>query len=192
MKTAFVRTGLAAAAAMMAIAASAQAQQTQDFTLRSADVPADAKIAQTYAFNGFGCTGQNLSPALAWANPPEGTQSFAVMVHDPDAVTGGAGFWHWVVVDLPATSTGVARGAGTADGAALPKPARQVATDFGSPGWGGPCPPAGDKPHRYVFTVYALKVSKLPVPPNPTASLAGFVINANALGKAQFTATYGR
>jgi phosphatidylethanolamine-binding protein (PEBP) family uncharacterized protein len=87
---------------------------------------------------------------------------------------------------------GLRRGVDTADGAGLPEPARHVATDFGTPGWGGPCPPAGDKPHRYVFTVYALKVDKLPVPANPTASLAGFMINANALGKAEFTAVYGR
>jgi hypothetical protein len=191
MKTKLVRTLLPAAAAATVLIVGAPAQ-AQSFTLSSADVAPYTTIAQLYAFNGFGCAGQNLSPALSWANAPAGTKSFAIMVHDPDAVTGGAGFWHWVVVDLPASSTGLRRGAGTVDNTGLPEPARQLATDFGSPGWGGPCPPVGDKPHRYVFAVYALKVEKLPVPPNATASLAGFVINASALGKAQFTATYGR
>jgi Raf kinase inhibitor-like YbhB/YbcL family protein len=191
MTTHFVRTLLVAAAAAATLAAGTPAQ-AQGFTLSSVDVPAGTPISEVHAFNGFGCTGQNVSPALGWANPPAGTKSFAVMVHDPDAPTGGAGFWHWVVVDVPAATRGLQRGAGTADGVGLPEPARQVTTDFGSPGWGGPCPPAGNKPHRYVFTVYALKVEKLPVPPNPTASLTGFMINANALGKAHFTASYGR
>lgn len=191
MNTSSLQSSLIAAAAALTLSASLPAQ-AQSFTLRSTDVPAVTAIAQMHAFNGFGCTGQNISPQLEWAHAPAGTKSFAVMVHDPDAVTGGAGFWHWVVVDLPASSTGLKRGVGTANGAGLPAPGRQLATDFGTPGWGGPCPPTGDKPHRYVFTVYALKVDTLPVPPNATASLAGFVINANALGQAQFTATYGR
>ena len=74
----------------------------------------------------------------------------------------------------------------------MPTGARQITTDFGAPGYGGPCPPVGDKPHHYNFTVYALKVDKLELPPNATASLTGFMVNANALGKAKFTARYGR
>jgi Raf kinase inhibitor-like YbhB/YbcL family protein len=114
------------------------------------------------------------------------------MVHDPDAPTGGAGFWHWVVVDIPATATSLPRGTGTSDGGELPSGARQIASDFGTPGWGGPCPPVGDKPHRYVFTVYALKVDRLELPANATASLTGFMVNANALGHASFSALHGR
>lgn len=166
--------------------------QAQSFALSSTDIANGESIAQTFAFNGFGCTGQNLSPALSWRNAPVGTQSLAVMVHDADAVTGGAGFWHWAVINLPADANGLLRDAGTLDGKALPVGARQIPTDFGTPAWGGPCPPAGDKPHRYTFTVYALKVNKLDLPVNATASLAGFMVNANSLGKASFTATYGR
>jgi Raf kinase inhibitor-like YbhB/YbcL family protein len=114
------------------------------------------------------------------------------MVHDPDAPTGGAGFWHWVVVDIPVGTSFIAQGAGVAEGAGLPPGARQLATDFGAPGWGGPCPPVGDKAHRYHFTVYALKVAKLDLPANATASLAGFMVNSNALAKATFTGTFGR
>jgi Raf kinase inhibitor-like YbhB/YbcL family protein len=189
MKTSLTVIG---AAAFCALLSSAPASSAQTFQLQSVDIAAGQAIAQTFAFNGFGCTGQNTSPALSWSNAPAGTKSFAVMVHDPDAVTGGAGFWHWVIVNLPAGANGLVRGAGTADGKALPEAARQIATDFGSPGWGGPCPPAGDKPHRYTFTVYALKVDKLDLPPTATASLSGFMVNANAIGKASFTSTFGR
>lgn len=164
----------------------------QGFELSSPDIAPDSIIKQAYTFNGFGCTGQNISPATIWRNPPAGTRSFAVMVHDPDAPTGGAGFWHWVVVDIPATAAALPRGVGTPDGRKLPGEARQIATDFGTPGWGGPCPPVGDKPHRYVFTVYALKVDRLELPANATASLTGFMVNANALKHASFSALYGR
>ena len=129
-------------------------------------------------------------PRLSWSDPPAGTKSFAVLVHDPDAPTGGAGFWHWVVYNIPATATGLPQGVGK-EGKGLPEGAAQMATDFGVPGYGGPCPPKGDAPHHYHFTVYALKTDKLELPPHATASLAGFLINANALGKATLTGTSG-
>jgi Raf kinase inhibitor-like YbhB/YbcL family protein len=175
-----------------AMALSLTSVQSQTFSLTSPDLPAGQAIGQSFAFNGFGCTGQNISPGLTWANPPAGTKSFAVMVHDPDAVTGGAGFWHWVVVDLPPNARGISRGAGKVESQEFPEGTRQIASDFGVPAWGGPCPPAGDQAHRYDFTVYALKVGKLGVPQGATASLTGFLVNANALGKASFTSTYGR
>ncbi len=162
------------------------------FEARSVDTPAGKKIDNKYVFKGFGCSGDNVSPAIAWKNPPKGTKSFAVFIHDPDAPTGGAGFWHWLVVDIPATAQGLDQGAGAANGSKLPAGARQINTDFGAPGYGGPCPPVGDKPHRYNYTVYALKVDKLELPDNPTASLTGFMVNGNTIGKAKFTATYGR
>lgn len=162
------------------------------FELSSPDLKPNAMMAETFVYNGFGCTGDNLSPALSWKNPPRGTKSFAVMVHDPDAPTGGAGWWHWVVYNLPAGTSSLPRGAGVVDGSRLPEGAAQQSTDSGVPGWGGPCPPPGDKPHRYVFTVYALKVDRLDVPLGATASLVGFMVNADALGKARLTAKYGR
>jgi Raf kinase inhibitor-like YbhB/YbcL family protein len=135
---------------------------------------------------------ENVSPALSWKKAPKGTKSFALLVHDPDAPTGGAGWWHWLVYNLPADTTSLAQGAGSADGAKLPAGAVQQKTDFGAPGWGGPCPPTGDKPHRYVFTLHALKVDKLEIPEGATASLVGYMVNANSIGKASFTAKYGR
>jgi len=180
--------GAIVACAMLLGAAAAAAP----FSAGSADVPAGSTIADKFVFNGFGCKGGNVSPAVSWANPPAGTKSFALLVHDPDAPTGGAGWWHWLVVDIPAATTGLPQGAGATSGGALPAGARQITTDFGSAGWGGPCPPPGDKPHHYNFTVYALKVDKLDLPANPSAALAGYMVNGNALGKASFTALYGR
>jgi Raf kinase inhibitor-like YbhB/YbcL family protein len=176
-------------AAGMALAGGAHAQK---FALSSGDFKRGGTIAEEQVFNGFGCSGKNVSPALKWSGAPKGTKSFALLVHDPDAPTGGAGWWHWVVVNIPANATGLKKDAGKADGSNLPAGAAQVRTDFGAPGWGGPCPPVGDRPHRYVFTLYALKVERLELPQGATASLAGFMVNANALGRARLTGRYGR
>ena len=169
-------------------AGAAQAQ----FKLTSPDIKPGGTIAQEQVFNSFGCSGQNVSPALRWSGAPHGTKSFALLVHDPDAPTGGAGWWHWLVYDIPAAATELAKGAGKADGSALPSGAASGISDYGAPGYGGPCPPEGDKPHRYIFTVYALGVDKLDVAKDAQASLIGFMVNANAIGKASFTGMYGR
>jgi len=162
------------------------------FQLSSPDIGPRAAIANKFVFKGFGCEGENVSPALAWKAPPSGTKSFALLVHDPDAPTGGAGWWHWVIYNLPADASGLPQGAGSSDGSKLPAGAVQQRTDFGVPGWGGPCPPVGDKPHHYVFTLHALKVDKLEIPEGATASLVGFMVNANSIAHATFTARYGR
>ena len=162
------------------------------FTLSSRDFSPGGTLADEQAFDGMGCTGQNLSPELRWSGAPAGTKSFALMLHDPDAPTGGAGWWHWIAFDIPATVAELAKGAGKPDGKSMPRGAQTVANDYGQPGYGGPCPPVGDKPHRYVFTVYALKVDKLGVPKDANASTAGFMINANAIGKASITGMYAR
>lgn len=148
------------------------------------------RLSHTHAFQGFGCTGANESPELRWENPPDGTASFAVMVHDADAPTGGAGWWHWVVFDIPASAGGLPHGTSAEPG--LPSGARLGTTDFGVPGWGGPCPPQGAAPHTYTFTVYALPEATLSIPDGATASLIGFMINSKALGSASLTAQYRR
>ena len=162
-----------------------------DFVLSSPDIPAGGTIPQEFEFNSFGCTGRNESPVLRWQGAPAGTQSLALTVYDPDAPS-GSGWWHWMVVDLPPTATELQANAGAAGSATLPTGARQIRNDYGSFAWGGVCPPPGDKPHRYVFTVHALSVPKLEVPDDATAALAGFMINAHCLGTASFTALYGR
>ena len=166
--------------------------ESAKFSLMSSDIANNSTIENKFVFKGFGCEGGNVSPALSWSGAPAGTQSFALLVHDPDAPTGGAGWWHWVVYDIPASATSIAQGAGTADGAALPTGSKQGVTDFGAAGWGGPCPPQGDAKHHYHFTLQALKVAKLDIPAGATAALIGYMVNANSLGKAEFTGLYGR
>jgi Raf kinase inhibitor-like YbhB/YbcL family protein len=161
------------------------------FKLTSPDIQPNGPIAMEQVFNAFGCSGQNISPALAWSGAPEGTRSFALLCHDPDAPTGGAGWWHWLVVNIPASATGLPKNAGTADGNNLPTGAMQVATDFGAPGWGGPCPPVGHGPHRYVFTLYAIGTERLDVAATG-ASLAGFMVNMSAIGKTSLTGIFER
>jgi len=161
------------------------------FKLSSPDIKPGKMIPQRFEFNGFGCSGENKSPALKWSGAPKGTKSFAVTVYDPDAPT-GSGWWHWFVVNIPANVMQLPPDAGAAGGANLPKGAIQVKSDYGTQAWGGVCPPPGDKPHRYIFTVYALKTDKLDIPPDATAALAGFMVHGNELGKASFTAKYGR
>ena len=161
------------------------------FTLSSPTIKPGSTLTDAQVYKGFGCEGKNISPALKWSGAPSGTKSFAVTVYDPDAPT-GSGWWHWVVYNIPASATELPEGAGGADGKGLPAGAAQGRTDFGAPGFGGACPPAGDKPHRYIFTDYALKTDKIDAPADGTAALVGFMINANKLGKASFEAKYGR
>jgi Raf kinase inhibitor-like YbhB/YbcL family protein len=176
--------------AMMTLAA-ADASGAQAFEVKSPDIAEGQKIDMKHVYNSFGCTGGNLSPELVWSDPPAGTKSFAVLAHDPDAPTGGAGFWHWLVVDIPPDVRGLKQGAGDASGKGLPPGAQHLETDFGEKAYGGPCPPPG-APHRYIFTVYALKIDKLGDAAKGRTAIAGFTINANTLAKASITGLFGR
>ena len=128
-----------------------------DFQLASPTIKNKGVIGKAHVFNGFGCSGDNVSPELRWTNVPTGTKSFAVTVYDPDAPT-GSGWWHWVIFNIPPDITTLVADAGKPDGLGAPQLSTQSMTDFGQPGYGGPCPPPGHKPHRYIFTVHALKV----------------------------------
>src|SRR5690349_12437302 len=143
-------------AALMLGSLVASAASAAGFTLSSADIAPNATLTQNQVFNGFGCSGKNISPALSWSGAPAGTQSYALTVYDPDAPT-GSGWWHWVVINIPPNVTELPANAGAEGGANLPKGASNVRIDYGVAAWGGVCPPEGDKPHRYIFTVHALK-----------------------------------
>jgi len=140
---------------------------------------------------GFGCAGGNQSPHLAWSDAPSGTKSFAVTCYDPDAPT-GSGFWHWVVVNIPATVTELALDAGNPQTNTLPKSAMQTRTDYGTPGYGGACPPPNDHPHRYIFTVFAVSQETLPVTPDTSAAVVGFNLHYTTLAKATLMGLYKR
>jgi Raf kinase inhibitor-like YbhB/YbcL family protein len=169
-------------AAMMAAGSSF----AQTFTLKSNDVGGQATNRQ-FA-NVFGCKGENISPQLSWENIPAGTQSFAVTIYDKDAPT-GSGFWHWLIFNIPTNVLELKAGAGDINKQIAPKEAVQSMTDFGTHGYGGPCPPPG-APHEYLVTVYALK-NKLELDKSAMPAIVGFYLNQSALGKASIV-FYGK
>jgi Raf kinase inhibitor-like YbhB/YbcL family protein len=159
--------------------------------LMSTDIRAGAKISNAQVFNGMDCKGDNLSPELHWQGAPAGTRSFAVTMYDPDAPT-GSGWWHWIVYDIPSTATHLAAGAGTPAKNLLPKGAVTGNGDMRNAEYQGPCPGKGDKPHRYVITLYALNTGKLDIPSGASAAYVGFNLHAHQVANATLTATYGR
>jgi hypothetical protein len=164
--------------------------QAADFALQSPDLVEGGKLSLRQVYDASGCHGGNRSPALAWHGAPAATRSFAVTVYDPDAPT-GRGWWHWTVFDLPPSTHGLPAGAGN-PGGELPTGARQGRSDFGSSGYGGACPPAGDKPHRYQFTVWALDVPSLGLGAASGGAMVGYALRTHVLGQARITVTYGR
>lgn len=158
-------------------------------TLSSPNFANGTVLGNQHVANVFGCSGGNVSPALSWTGVPAGTQALALTMYDPDAPT-GSGFWHWAVFNIPPTAGGLAQGAAGAGGA-LPPGAIQLPTDAGTPGYLGPCPPGGDRAHRYVFTLYALS-RPLDLPANTPPAILGFSLNGITLAKTSITAFYGR
>ena len=129
----------------------------QEFTLISSDL--QGQLTEAQVFSGFGCEGKNISPTLKWVNAPDSTKSFAVTVYDPDAPT-GSGWWHWIIFNISSDVNELKANAGNLQNGLAPKSSIQSITDYGKPGFGGACPPKGDKPHRYIFTVYAIDVDE--------------------------------
>src|SRR5262249_40382292 len=158
------------------LSGAAYAAAPAGLTLTSPDVANGKQMANEQVLNGFGCMGGNVSPALSWTGAPAGTKSFALTLYDPDAPT-GSGWWHWAVVDIPATSRGLPKGGGKSAPSKLDG-GRQTRPDFGQAGYGGPCPPPG-KPHRYVFSLYALDIDKMDVPDDASGAFVGFNIGAH-------------
>lgn len=158
----------------------------QTFTLKSKDLGGQFVNAQ-FA-NGFGCTGENVSPELNWENAPRETKSFAVTMYDLDAPT-GSGLWHWVVYNIPPSVTSLVTDSGSLTKNKLPKGAINGLNDIGVRGYFGVCPPEGQL-HRYVITVYALN-NIVQVDDNASAALTGFILNMNTIAKASLIA-YGK
>ncbi|OLQ93346.1 kinase inhibitor [Vibrio panuliri] len=153
-------------------------------TLTSQDIQEGSRMTDSFVFNGFGCSGDNLSPQLSWKDVPAGTKSFAITAYDPDAPT-GSGWWHWVAIDIPASVNAIERGQATQGFNGV-----QMKNDYGIASFGGACPPKGDGMHRYQFTVWAMPTEKLAIPQGASNAIIGYMLNANALDKATLTATY--
>ena len=158
----------------------------EGFYLSSSDVR--GQISNAQVFNSFGCSGKNISPQLSWKNAPQDTKSFAVTVYDPDAPT-GSGWWHWVVFNIPESVDNIKTGASNT---AMPAGAIESSTSYGTQAFGGACPPKGDKPHRYIFTVYALNTVKIEQSADARPELIGFFLNSHVIAKASIMAYYSR
>ena len=171
-------------------ALSAPAVPAGALTLTSPDIVQGKRIADAQVYNEYGCSGRNVSPALSWSNVPAGTKSFAIFMQDPDAPT-SHGWMHWVVYDIPAEVTSLPAGAGDPKKNLMPAGAVQGRSDFGTAGYGGPCPPPG-KPHHYYVRLFALNVQKLEAPPDATAALIGSYVTMHTLGSAALMGLYGR
>ena len=175
-----------AAAAIVSLGVSAA--HADEFKITSPDIKEGQPMDLLHVYKGFGCEGENQSPALTWSNAPAGTKSFVVTAYDPDAPT-GSGWWHWLAFNIPANVNKLARNAGAEGG--MPEGTIQSKNDYGDKFFGGACPPAG-KMHRYEFKVYALGVEKLDLSADTNAAVVGYMTKANSIGEAVLTATYTR
>ena len=178
--------GLILGAALSAVAVPALAAE---FMLASTEVKSGSPmgIAQVYT----ACKGQNISPALSWSGEPTGTQSFAVTIYDPDAPA-GAGWWHWMMFNIPATVHSLAAGAGNEGSKDLPAGASQGRNDFGLSQYSGPCPPVGDHAHHYEITVYAVKMAQLPLDNTASGAAVSSQLRSNTLATAKIVGRYER
>ena len=164
----------------------AAAQTAPGMKLTSTEFKDGATVPLSVVYDKMGCKGKDQSPELSWSGAPAGTKSFAVTIYDPDANT-GSGFWHWTLFDIPPNVDHLATGAGDKGSKDLPQGAKMGRNDFGDPHFDGPCPPPTDAPHAYQYTVYALKVDKLPVDSTASGAMVGNYIQMNVLGKATIT-----
>jgi Raf kinase inhibitor-like YbhB/YbcL family protein len=164
--------------------------QVPSFSVTSTDVTDGDQMSENQVYNGFGMTGANISPQLAWTGFPEETQGFAVTCYDPDAPT-GSGFWHWLVLGLPASVTELPANAGAAGGGSLPDGAFSVRNDYGTKDFGGAAPPSEDPPHRYVFAVHALDTDNLGIDSDVSPAIAGFNLRFHTIARAMIVPVYG-
>jgi Raf kinase inhibitor-like YbhB/YbcL family protein len=160
-------------------------------TVTSDDIEHGQVLPALHHADSMGMTGGNQSPHLRWSGAPAETQSYAVTCFDPDAPT-GSGFWHWVVFDIPASVTELARGAGSGDGSGLPSGAVHARNDAGERAYIGAAPPEGHGDHRYVFAVHALGVPTLGLGADASPAYVGFNLTFNTLARGMIVATYGR
>jgi Raf kinase inhibitor-like YbhB/YbcL family protein len=154
--------------------------------LTSSDVAQDATFALTHVCPRY--SGSNVSPALAWSGVPANTKSLAVTMYDPDA---HGGWWHWLALDIPPSTTALPQGAG-GKRPALADGGRQHGNSNGDEHYDGPCPPAGSGVHHYQITVWALDEDSAAVDVNAEPGEVGAYLAKHAIDKAQITPVYGK
>lgn len=154
---------------------------TASFSVNSADVT-DGQPLKDDQVAAFG----NSSPQLSWSGAPDGTKSYVVTCFDPDAPT-PSGFWHWVLVDLPADVTSLEAGAASRE---LPVGAFHCRNDGGPKGFMGAAPPQGDQVHRYFFVVHAVGEDSLGVDSDASPAVVSFNLAFKTLGRAIIHGTY--
>lgn len=154
-----------------------------ELTVTSEDFTDGGPLPQSAGF-GFG----NVSPQLSWSGAPEGTKSYLLVCHDPDAPVIG-GFHHWAVLGIPATTTSLPSGAGTL-GLSSGEGAITLENDYGTHDFGGAAPPQGDPPHRYCFTVWALDTDNTGLDAGASVAKAQFTTLGHVLARGCITGTY--
>lgn len=174
---------------MLSIVLSLGLYGQNSFTLQSETLGGNA--TSEHEFNGFGCTGDNVSPPLSWSDAPDGTKSFAITMYDPDAPT-GSGWWHWVVFDIAKDVSNIIENAGNIEMKLMPDNTTQSITNYGVAGYGGPCPPENHGIHQYVITVHALDVDKLGLDESTNPAIVGYYIWSHTIAKASIVTYYER
>lgn len=165
------------------------ANSANAISISSSDFQEGKIIKEDNVYNGFGCKGKNISPQITINDIPKDAKSLAITIYDPNAPT-GSGWWHWIAYNIPTATKTIT--AGDVKGLSFGKGAVFGRNDFGTYGYGGPCPPVGHGRHHYILSVYALSVEKLDLPKDASAALIGYNINANIIEKASITALYKR
>jgi Raf kinase inhibitor-like YbhB/YbcL family protein len=156
------------------------------FEVHSNDVADGQPLALRHVSGFMGAGGEDVSPHLAWSGAPEGTQSYAVTIYDPDAPT-ASGFWHWAVFNIPADVTELPTGA---SGTSMPSGAVELRNDGGETGYAGAAPPPGHGTHHYHVVVHAVDVPSLDIPADASPAYLGFNLFSHTIGRAMIVPTY--
>lgn len=158
-------------------------EKQEVFEISSPDFKNGQDLTKKFEFNKFGCNGENFAPTLSWKNAPKNTESFALMVYDPDAPT-GSGWWHFAAYNIDKKTSQIKN-------FKLSKAAKILNNDAGFKGYMGPCPPKNHGRHHYVFTIFALD-KKLDLDKNASPALLGFMINSHKIESASIMGIYQR
>jgi Raf kinase inhibitor-like YbhB/YbcL family protein len=180
----------AALCTSMTLAVVSTLASAESFTIK-VDGLSHGHFSNEQVYGGFGCHGNNVSPRISWAHVPRGTKSVVVTIFDPDAPTGGLGWTHWEIANIPPSASSLEKGA-SGNPKLLPAGAVETLTDFGESRYGGPCPPQGESHHRYVVTASALNVAQLDVAPAASPAVVAYQMHGKVVAHAKYVVRYHR